>query len=192
MMKVKGFLICGSLLLCTAALAGDFRAVPVGWKWISEREVAFTYDGSYTDSAAFSLSVPGFSRKDGIKAPGRYESFPGLPEGAQNPTWAPDSSRFAFTLGGNLYVQEAASGVCTPLSEDGSQLVLNGYASWVYYEEIFGRASNYRAFWWAPDSRHIAFYRFDDTQVPEFPIYSPKGTHGELRLTQVRRQREGV
>ena len=60
---------------------------------------------------------------------------------------------------------------------------MNGYASWVYYEEIFGRPSRYRAFWWSPDSRKLAFYRFDDTQVPMFPIYSPFGQDGTLRRT---------
>ena len=60
---------------------------------------------------------------------------------------------------------------------------MNGYASWVYYEEIFGRPSRYRAFWWAPDSKTIAFYRFDDTEVPMFPIYSPFGQDGTLRRT---------
>ncbi len=31
-----------------------------------------------------------------------------------------------------------------PLTTDGSALIMNGYASWVYYEEILGRASEYR------------------------------------------------
>ena len=51
------------------------------------------------------------------------------------------------------------------------------------FEEIFGRPSRYRAFWWSPDSRRIAFYRFDDSQVPMFPIYSPFGPDGTLRRT---------
>ena len=60
----------------------------------------------------------------------------------------------------------------TRLTHDGSDVILNGYASWVYYEEIFGRPSKYRAFWWSPDSKRLAFYRFDNSQVPMFPIYS--------------------
>ncbi len=58
--------------------------------------------------------------------------------------------------------------------------MLNGYASWVYYEEIFGRASRYRAFWWSPDSKRVAFMRFDESQVPVFPIYWADGQHGHL------------
>jgi dipeptidyl-peptidase-4 len=69
-------------------------------------------------------------------------------------------------------VVEIASGKETRLTEDGTDLILNGYASWVYYEEILGRPSRYKAFWWSPDSRKIGFYRFDNTEVPLFPIYS--------------------
>ena len=71
----------------------------------------------------------------------------------------------------------------TRLTFDGSETVMNGYASWVYYEEILGRPSRYCAFWWSPDSQALAFYHFDDTEVPMFPIYSPFGQDGTLRRT---------
>ena len=58
----------------------------------------------------------------------------------------------------------------TRLTNDGSETILNGYASWVYMEEILGRSGQYRAFWWSPDSKHIAFFRSDDTNVPVFTI----------------------
>ena len=90
-----------------------------------------------------------------------------------NETYSPDSSRVAFTRANDLWVADAATGVETRLTFDGSDVILNGYASWIYYEEIFGRPSRYRAFWWSPDSKKIAFYRFDNTHVPIFPIYSP-------------------
>ncbi len=90
----------------------------------------------------------------------------------------------AFTRGNDLWVRKIADGEETRLTFDGSELVLNGYASWVYYEEIFGRPSKYRAFWWSPDSRKLAFYRFDNSRVPMFPIYSPFGQDGKLSLTR--------
>jgi len=95
-----------------------------------------------------------------------------------NPTPSPDSSYVAFTSGGDLFVRPSAGGEVLRLTSDGSDVVLNGYASWVYYEEIFGRPSRYKAFWWSPDSRKIAFYRFDNTEVRMFPIYSPYGSKG--------------
>ena len=79
---------------------------------------------------------------------------------------------------------DIASGQETRLTTDGTETIMNGYASWVYYEEILGRPSQYRAFWWSPDSKVIAFYRFDNSQVPMFPIYSAKGKHGKLNQTR--------
>ncbi len=90
----------------------------------------------------------------------------------------------AFTRDNDLWVRNISSGVETRLTSDGTDLVLNGYASWVYYEEIFGRPSRYRAFWWSPDSKKLAFYRFDNSLVPMFPIYSPFGQDGSLSLTR--------
>lgn len=101
-----------------------------------------------------------------------------------NETPSPDSSKVAFTRGNDLWVRDIASGAETRITDDGSELILNGYASWVYYEEIFGRPSKYRAFWWSPDSRKLAFYRFDNSKVPMFPIYSPFGQDGSLSLTR--------
>ncbi len=99
---------------------------------------------------------------------------------AKNITASPDKKYVAYTRKNNLYIQELATGKETALTTDGNDSIMNGYASWVYYEEILGRASHYRAFWWSPDSRRIAFMHFDDSKVPVFPIYVADGTHGYL------------
>lgn len=88
----------------------------------------------------------------------------------KNPTLSPDNLKIAFTRDNDLYVIEIASGKEIRLTTDGSDVVYNGYASWVYYEEILGRASHYRAFWWNPDSKRIAYMHFNDEEVPMFPI----------------------
>ena len=118
-----------------------------------------------------------------MNAPEKFADFPLQPEGAVNLTYSPDSTKLAFTRANNLWVVDIASGKETQLTTDGTRTVMNGYASWVYYEEILGRPSQYRAFWWSPDSQKLAFYHFDDTQVPMFPIYSPFGQDGKLRET---------
>ena len=111
-------------------------------------------------------------------------AVPALVEGWENPTYSPDRRHIAYTLGGDLYSIEVASRRIKRHTTDGSNVISNGYASWVYYEEIFGRPSHYRAFWWSPDSKVIAFYRFDDSKVPMFPIYDAAGQHGTLRETR--------
>lgn len=106
------------------------------------------------------------------------------PEKEINPVLSPDGKWVAFTRNNDLYALEISSGKEVRYTTDGSHIILNGYASWVYYEEILGRSSNYRSFWWSPDSKHIAFFRYDDTQVPMFPIYNSSGQHGYLEETR--------
>lgn len=161
-----------------------FNEIPVSWKWISDKEAVFSYDGTYTDSSAFSVNAADGRMTSGVSCPEKYEEFPLQPEGAVNLTYSPDSTMLAFTRDNDLYVADIASGKEYRLTSDGSDVILNGYASWVYYEEILGRPSKYRAFWWSPDSRKIGFYRFDNSSVPVFPIYSPFGQDGKLNETR--------
>ncbi|MGA9119278.1 MAG: DPP IV N-terminal domain-containing protein [Bacteroidota bacterium] len=101
----------------------------------------------------------------------------------KNPTLSPDGKWVAFTRNNNLYTIECETGKETQLTTDGTDVVYNGWASWVYYEEILGRPSHYRAFWWSPDSRHLAFYRFDDSKVPVFDLFDADGQHGSMEKT---------
>ena len=106
-------------------------------------------------------------------------------EGSINITYSPDHKWAAYTRkDNNLYVRNLATGKETAITSDGTTTILNGYASWVYYEEILGRASKYKAFWWSNDSKHICFMRFDESQVPVFPIYVADGQHGYLENTR--------
>ena len=166
-----------SLLLSATLSAQDLTMNPTEWKWLDDNRL-YLSDGErhYTVSGLSEVTECGrFEEK--------YAAFPVEPEGAVNLTWSPDSAMLAFTRANDLYVVDIATAAETRLTFDGSAVILNGYASWVYYEEIFGRPSKYRAFWWSPDSRKLAYYRFDDSGVPMFPIYSPFGQDGTLRET---------
>lgn len=100
------------------------------------------------------------------------------------PVLSPDNKWVAFLRNNDLYALDLSSGREIRFTNDGAETILNGYASWVYYEEILGRSSNYRAFWWSPDSKHIAFYRFDDSVVPIYPLYNSSGQHGFTEKTR--------
>lgn len=102
----------------------------------------------------------------------------------KNPTFSPDGKHVAFTRDNNLFAIDLKSEKETQYTNDGTDAVYNGWAAWLYYEEIFGRSSKYRAFWWSPDSRTLAFYRFNETQVPVFPIFNSEGVHGTLENTR--------
>lgn len=99
-----------------------------------------------------------------------------------NPRFSPDGKKVAFTRQHNLYVVDVESGEERALTTDGNEQVYNGWASWVYMEEILGRRSRNAAFWWSPYSDKIAYLRFDDRRVPQFPIYRADGVHEELEI----------
>lgn len=95
-----------------------------------------------------------------------------------NATMSPDGNYVAFTKKNDLYTININTKKQTRLTEDGSDVILNGYASWVYTEEILGRSSTYRSFWWSPDSKHIVFFHTDDSPVPVYTITDGNGQHG--------------
>lgn len=95
-----------------------------------------------------------------------------------NQTLSPDGNYVAYTKNNDLYTVNLTTKKETRLTKDGSETILNGYASWVYMEEILGRSGRNRSFWWSPDSKHIAFFRSDDTKIPVFTITDATGLHG--------------
>jgi dipeptidyl aminopeptidase/acylaminoacyl peptidase len=95
----------------------------------------------------------------------RLTKTPGAKELA---TFSPDGKFVAFVRNNNLHVVDIATQTERSLTTDGSALVYNGKADWVYYEEVFNR--HYQAFWWSPDSTHLAFIRYDDTPVHTFMV----------------------
>ncbi len=102
------------------------------------------------------------------------------PAKENNPKLSPDGKWVAYTRDHNLFAMNLETGLESQLTADGSDVIYNGWASWVYYEEILGRESRYAAFWWSPNSDKIAFLRFDDSKVPQFPLYRADGVHGAL------------
>jgi dipeptidyl-peptidase 4 len=96
------------------------------------------------------------------------------------PQLSPDGQKVAYVKNNNLFVYDVEAEKEIQFTNDGSASIYNGWASWVYMEEILGRSTAYSAFWWAPNSEMVCFLRFDDSPVPEFPIYRADGQHGEL------------
>lgn len=82
-----------------------------------------------------------------------------------HPTFSPDGKKLAYVYQNNLYVMDFQRGESKQITMDGeANLIINGMADWVYEEEF----SYSKAFWWSPDSRYLAFVRFDESEVPEF------------------------
>ncbi|WP_430411658.1 S9 family peptidase [Kordia sp.] len=85
----------------------------------------------------------------------------------QEPTFSPDGKKVAYVYENNIYVKDLISSASTQITTDGvKNKIINGVTDWVYEEE-FGFV---RAFQWNAGSDHIAFIRFDETDVPEFSM----------------------
>lgn len=86
-------------------------------------------------------------------------------------TFSPDGSKVAFVSGNNIYYKDLKTGETVAVTTDGVvNKVINGNCDWVYEEE-FGFT---RAFDWSPDGKYLAYYRFDESQVPQYilPMYT--------------------
>ncbi|MCP4451233.1 MAG: hypothetical protein GY809_07205, partial [Planctomycetes bacterium] len=84
-------------------------------------------------------------------------------------TFSPSGKAIAFVRQGNLIVVNLDTLKERALTQDGGGLILNGEADWVYYEEVLNRAAP-AMFWWSPDSKSLAFMRFDDTRMTEYTV----------------------
>ena len=94
---------------------------------------------------------------------------------------SPDGKYISFIRENNLFVVSIANGEETQLTTDGTDIILNGKLDWVYQEELVGRGK-YRAYFWSPQSDRIAYLRFDQTPVPEYPLVDWSTTHPEVEM----------
>ena len=90
------------------------------------------------------------------------------PEREQTWSMSPDGKFVAFINDYDLHVVDIATQTTRALTTGGTDVVRHGMASWVYFEELFGR--NWKAYWWSPDSSQIAFLITDSSAVPEYTI----------------------
>ena len=82
--------------------------------------------------------------------------------------FSPDGGRVAYLADPkyNLYVEEVRTGAITQLTTDASDDIIDGTSDWVNNEE-FSLAD---CFLWSPDGKKIAYYQFDQSNVPEFAL----------------------
>ncbi len=92
-------------------------------------------------------------------------------------TFSPDGSKIAFVRKNNLFYTDLASGKETQITTDGkSNFIINGTPDWVYEEEF----SFNKSFDWSPDSKYLAWVRFDESRVPQFSMTMFQGQEPSL------------
>lgn len=102
---------------------------------------------------------------------------PGQPDAVvQLAKWSPASNAVAFVRENNLYVRLVGSQELRQVTNDGGDNYFYGRPDWVYEEEVLAGDT---ATWWSQDGKHLAFFRTNDTAVPEYPLQyfvsKPKG-----------------
>lgn len=84
---------------------------------------------------------------------------------------SPDGTMIAYVSNNNIYIKKLRYNSTSTVTEDGKvNVIINGAPDWVYEEE-FTMTS---AMEWSPDSKQLAYIRFDESQVNEFsfPVYN--------------------
>src|SRR5262245_48055161 len=81
---------------------------------------------------------------------------------------SPDGKLKALYRDRNLWLSDANGANELAITADGNShdRIKYGTASWVYGEEL----SQTSAIWWSPDSRKVAYYRFDETGVVDYNL----------------------
>ena len=81
--------------------------------------------------------------------------------------FAPDGSKVAYVKANNLFMLSLSDMQETQITTNGEfNKIINGTTDWVYEEEF----ALTKVFFWSPDSKKIAFYSFDESNVKEYTI----------------------
>ena len=81
------------------------------------------------------------------------------------PLFSPDSRYIAFARDNNLFMKKLDYNTESQITKDGVEgSIINGTPDWVYEEEF----EKTRYFEWSPDSKLLAFVRFDESKVPQY------------------------
>lgn len=111
------------------------------------------------------------------------EMTPLSANGAQQlATFSPDGDRVAFVRDNNIFIKNLKFGTENQVTRDGkTNEIINGAPDWVYEEEF----SFNKAFEWSPDSKFLAFIKFNETEVPMFNIPMFQGQKPEIKENQL-------
>jgi dipeptidyl-peptidase-4 len=116
-----------------------------------------------------------YSLKDGV---GVGVAETGTASG-DDPKFAPDGGAVTYIHNHDLYLRRLPyTQKVMRLTESHEPTVLNGEVDWLYLEELDVR-SNY---FWAPDSKRIAFLQMNEGAVPLYPITDWIPTHATVKM----------
>ena len=106
----------------------------------------------------------------------------------KSPRFSPDGNKIAFVRDNDIFIHNIEDHKEIRLTNDGSDSLLNGTLSWVYWEEIFGRQDI--GYWWSEDSKYLVFLQTDESMVTKMHYIDFKPQ--EARLISQRYPKAGT
>ncbi|GAB2541122.1 S9 family peptidase [Rufibacter soli] len=82
--------------------------------------------------------------------------------------FSPDGQQVAYVSENNIYAEDLASNQVKQLTTDGTRKRINGTFDWAYEEEFACRDG----FRWSPDSKKIAFWQIDASDVKDYFMFN--------------------
>lgn len=152
-----------------AQIQGSVKSGALQVKWLDGgKAFEFRRDGkNYRYDVATRTSAEAEPSSAAAPAPTGRMGRGGPERGRQfDSATSPDGKLKAFYRNRNLWLSDSSGGNETAVTTEGNEKtrIKFGSASWVYGEEL----DQNTAMWWSPSGRKIAFYRFDESPVPDF------------------------
>lgn len=86
--------------------------------------------------------------------------------------FSPDGNKIAFVRNNNIFIKDLLDFSEQQITFDGEfNKIINGAPDWVYEEEF----SFSKGFFWSPDAKKIAYYKFDESHVKEYSMFYYRG-----------------
>jgi dipeptidyl-peptidase-4 len=93
-------------------------------------------------------------------------------------TFSPNGNRIAFVRDNNLFIHNVLFGSEIRITKDGEfNKIQNGTPDWVYEEEFEFN----KAFTWSPDSKFLAYMKFDESEVRMFNMNKFEGLYPQVK-----------
>lgn len=152
-------------------IRGSVKPGQVSVKWADDgKSFTYNFDGKKMlfDLKKKKAVVLGDAEKEESPMTRYRRMYGNRPERGRQFTFAnsPDGKSKAVYRDGNVFIKETNGSSETTVTTDGSEIkrIKYGSATWVYGEEL----AQTTAMWWSPDSKKLAFYKFDYTKVRDY------------------------
>lgn len=79
---------------------------------------------------------------------------------------SPTENKVAYVYQNRMHIQDLSTGETVSFGKGKEDALMAGMVDWVYEEEF----SFHKGFHWSPDGNYIAYYQFDESEVPTFSM----------------------